>query len=102
MATASAPPDVDAAFDELVRLESAAGAASRPHAPSTDYLLQLLQYGSDAATAEHAQLGELLASFRAACAAREDFLTNAAAWNQYACDENVLGALCVKIGAVSG
>jgi len=74
---------IDAAFDELVRIENSTAETIRPHTETTCNILSILGTGKEA--------------FELMISTREDFLTNASTWNQYAMDENVLGALCIKI-----
>jgi hypothetical protein len=82
--------DIDSAFDNFVRVESATAETIRPHLESTGQILATL--GIDGA----------VDAFNAMSAAREDFLANASNWNQYAMDENVMWALCVKVTAFFG
>ncbi len=79
---------IDAAFDELVRIETLTAEVIRPHTETTTAILTILGTGQEA--------------FELMISTREDFLTHATAWNQYAVDENVLGALCVKINNFFG
>ena len=79
--------DIDGAFDTLVKQETASRENIVPHTETTGLAVGVLGV-------EGAQQ-----AFEAVAAAREDFIANATVWNQYAVDENVMGALCVKITA---
>lgn len=82
--------DIDDAFDTLVKRERAAAEWIRADSQSTAKALTVVE------------VPETASLFNAMVAAREDFLANAAKWNQYAVDQNVMGALCVKIAAFFG
>ena len=90
---------IDQYFDVFGKTDFANVSNFRAHTPSTEYLLQVLAY--NAPEQETVALNDALAAFRSLSAARDDCANSSSGWSQYACDDNVLNAVCSKINAVS-